>query len=262
MVALVGALALALPDRRPGGRATSRRVLVAAISIALVLGLQFSLYRIMDRFGADPLADARIPFARNTIAAAKASMPWGSGLGSFVPVYAMTEPPRDVLADTFANHAHNDVLELWLETGAVGLVILAAVALWWLLRVAAVWRPTTGQEIDGALARVGTIVIVLLIGHSVVDYPLRTNALMAVVAFAAALTVPPPTALRETRDRPAAARGKASDGSPQAPTGPPGLAGLREPRPAQPWGQNVQWPEAWRQPSSPPRGPGDGSEGE
>ena len=80
-----------------------------------LLGLQFSLYRILDRFGDDPMADARIPFARNTIAAAKAYMPWGSGLGSFVPVYAMTEPPRDVLANTFANHAHNDILELWLE---------------------------------------------------------------------------------------------------------------------------------------------------
>ena len=175
-------------------------MLIGAVSIALLLGLQFSLYRILDRFGDDPLADARIPFARNTIAAAKAYMPWGSGLGSFVPVYAMTEPPRDVLANTFANHAHNDILEVWLEMGAVGLVILAAVAIWWLLRVVAVWRPASGREIDAALARVGTIIIALLIGHSVVDYPLRTRALMAVFAFAAALTVPPPAALQDLED--------------------------------------------------------------
>ena len=42
--------------------------------------------------------------------------------------------------------------------------------------------------------------IALLIGHSVVDYPLRTNALMAVFAFAAALTVPPPAALHDFED--------------------------------------------------------------
>ena len=134
------------------------------------------------------------PFARNTIAAAKAFMPLGSGVGSFVPVYAGVEPPQDVLANTFANRAHNDVLESWLETGVVGVALMALFGLWLLVRAFALWRPASsgGRIVDHALPRAAVLVVALLIAHSLVDYPLRTGALMAMFAFASALLLPPP----------------------------------------------------------------------
>ena len=46
-------------------------------------------------------------------------MPVGAGLGTFVPVYAMFEKPEQVSL-FYVNRAHNDVLELWLETGVAG----------------------------------------------------------------------------------------------------------------------------------------------
>ena len=90
-------------------------------SRSLFFAIQYALYRILHRFPEDPLQDARIGFARNTITAALAFMPLGSGMGTFVPVYATFETAKDALLDTFANRAHNDILELWLEAGAMAL---------------------------------------------------------------------------------------------------------------------------------------------
>ena len=84
--------------------------------------------------------------------------------------------------------------------GAVGLVILAGGC--YLVAAEGCCRLATNQR-AGDRCRTGpcgTIIIALLIGHSVVDYPLRTGALMAVFAFAAALTVPPPAALQDLED--------------------------------------------------------------
>ena len=66
-------------------------LMVGAASLAVVLSFQFSLYRALDKFAIDTTPDARIAFARNTIEAAKTFMPFGSGVGSFVPVYATFE---------------------------------------------------------------------------------------------------------------------------------------------------------------------------
>ena len=119
MVALVGRLRARhlTPPRHGSKRTDSAKLLIGAIAVGGLFAVQFALYRLLDRFAVDPMADARIPFARNTIEAAKAYMPFGSGLGTFVPVYGMFEKPADAMANTFANRAHNDVLEFWLEGG-------------------------------------------------------------------------------------------------------------------------------------------------
>ena len=117
MVALAGAFALSFFDRRDTSGFTPGRLLVGTTAFAVMFASQFALYRIMERFSTDQLEDSRIVFARNTIEAAKAYMPLGSGMGTFVPVYGMFEKPEDALLDAYVNRAHNDVLELWLEFG-------------------------------------------------------------------------------------------------------------------------------------------------
>jgi O-antigen ligase len=194
IIAVIGAFALALPERRRGKRSgMSARILVGTIALSTFMAVQLSLYRILERFASDPMADPRVVIARNTIAAAKSYMPFGSGIGTFVPVYAMFEKPADVLSGVYVNRAHNDFLEVWLETGVIGPALFAVFLMWLLVRAVKVWRPArSGRAIDHALARAGVLVIALLIAHSVSDYPLRTGGLMAVFAFAAALLVPPP----------------------------------------------------------------------
>lgn len=279
IIALFGALALAFSDRRAVTGVTPAKLLLGAGAVAIMFAAQYALYRILERFEADPLEDARIAFARNTFAAAKTYMPFGSGLGSFVSVYGLFERPQDAMADTFANHAHNDVLELCLETGAAGLALVSVFVVWFVWRAATVWRELPKPElrnIDRLLARAATIVIALLIAHSFVDYPLRTSAMTAIIAFACALLLDPPAratqrridaeaieALLRRHNMPAPARSLKS--SPTLETSPASLpAALPGRSSGERWGADIDWPEAWRKPAkdastragnSPPKSP-------
>jgi O-antigen ligase len=251
MVALLGAAAVAFRDRRGGSGVTPGRVLLAATALAGLFAAQFALYRMLERFADDPLQDARITLARLTTEAAQAHMPFGSGMGTFVPVYGMLERPEDAVLDAYANRAHNDFLELWLETGVVGLGLLALFLAWLVGRSLKLWRrdaPASG--VDLSLARSATIVVALIIAHSFVDYPLRTAAMMAILAFACGvLVVPPPgvesAVTNEDRSRraPAPAR-NARAGSP--PPIQPASNAPNSPHPAERWGRDVEWPEEWR----------------
>jgi hypothetical protein len=188
-------------------------------------------------------------------------------MGTFVPVYAMFEKPEDALVNTFANRAHNDLLEVWLETGMVGPVLIALFSICLVRRSIQLWRgaPQDGRDIDHALARAATIVIALLLAHSLVDYPLRTGGMMAIMAFACALLiVPPPGVESEERVEPQGAGETKRPRSgrrtaPAAPAAPP-WASLPPIRPTEPaadlphagerWGTDIDWPEEWRNKTS------------
>ena len=103
------------------------------------------------------------------------------------------------IPNTYANHAHNDAVELWLETGIFGIVLIGAFLTWFGFRAAAIWRgpsPPGAEPIDRLLMRAGTLIVALLLVHSLVDYPLRTGAMMAIMAFACALLIEPITQRR------------------------------------------------------------------
>ena len=245
-------------DRKSRGR-TSSRLVLGAISIAGLLITQFALYRILDRFEQDPLKDARVVFGERTYEAAMAYMPWGSGLGSFVSLYAAREQPQDALVDTFANHAHNDFLELWLETGILGLAALAVYVCWWVWRSYGAWRGAAlgGEAIDHWLARASGFAILLLLLHSAVDYPLRTGCGMVVFAFASALLVPPlrPTPVAERvhvgsqrRERSPAPHHVAREDAPDAPWAPEKPSPVVAQAPGVPWTPDAEWPDAWTKP--------------
>ena len=139
IVALFGALMLAIMDRRRSSTSTPVKLLLGSVIIAVLLVLQFSLYRLLDRFD-DPLENLRIQFAQNTIHAAEAYMPFGSGFGTFTAVYPSFEPPQSVLDNRYVNHAHDDVLELWLEGGAMSLLLMAVFSGWLFMASTKAWR--------------------------------------------------------------------------------------------------------------------------
>ncbi len=112
----------------------------------------------------------------------------GSGIGSFPAIYRQYEDSARV-DRFFANHAHNDYLEVALEAGVPGLLLLAAFLLWWGRTALAAWRGPSGDAYARAAA-VGSGVILL---HSLVDFPLRTAALSALFAMCLALMVRRPT---------------------------------------------------------------------
>jgi O-antigen ligase len=265
MVSLAGVYGLVLTDRRRRTlSATPLNFLFAAAGTAFILVVQFALYRILARFNTDPLDDLRLQFARGTIEAAWAYMPFGAGMGTFVPVYGMFEKPQDLFAHAYVNHAHDDILELWLETGIFGIALMGAFAAWFVSRAAKIWRfGSVGEnEFDRSLARAATIAVALIITHSFLDYPLRTAAMTAILAFACGLmveTLAVDDRATEQHGRPSfdtTARGSAPRvmAVSSAAVAPPAVATDQEPAPShQPprprparWGDDVEWPEAWR----------------
>lgn len=289
MLAIVAVFVLAYPERRRAQSGLASKLLAVAVAVGLLFSAQFALFRILERFEADPLADSRLAFARTTLEAAKALTPFGGGVGTFVPIYANFEKLQDTMMNTYANRAHNDYFEVLLESGAAGAVLIALVVFWYVRRLPAVWRParhdgaavgsteTPLTGVDLLLARAASLVILLLALHSVVDYPLRTGAIGAVIAFAAALLVPPPASVQRSAEReqglPAAhapsrraetasasapprrsvqQAGEPRPSPPKPPvTPPPHQAGMT------PWG--TKWPDAWSNPEvgDKPRRPGD-----
>lgn len=201
VVALLAGFIVVMSGRRARGQRYLSKFLLAAIAIVVAVCSPFALFRILDRFGAEAVSDARVAIVRNTISAAEAYMPFGSGLGTFVPVYQTFEKPSDI-AVTYVNHAHNDLLELWVETGIPGLLLLSVCIVWLVRRGISAWTAAEtddARRIDRNLMRSAAIVAGLLLSHSLVDYPLRTSANMAVFAFAAGLLVPPVQVRRADR---------------------------------------------------------------
>jgi len=198
-LALIGGLCFCIGDRRlKVQRRGSSRLILMMTGAALLSFAPLTLYRISERLGSDPSVDARIPFARNTFAAAMTYMPFGSGLGSFVPVYQIFEKWSDI-GLTYANHAHNDFLEVWLETGIFGIALIVIFVIWLVRRTVRLWlekKPRSGHA-DLFLQRAAAVTLILLLAHSLFDYPLRTTAMMSVAAMAAGLLFDAPD--RENR---------------------------------------------------------------
>jgi O-antigen ligase len=267
IVALVGVFAMMFRDRRKLSGMTPSKVLAGVAAIAALLGIQFALYRILDRFTIDPLEDARIAFGHNTFRAAMSFMPFGSGMGTFVPVYGIFERPEDAIPSIYANHAHDDYLELLLETGGVGMGIVVCFFVWFGIRSVRIWRdsPTSARNIDVSLARAATIIVAVLALHSFVDYPLRTGAIMAIFAFACALLVEPLSKADDEKETRRAIAGDAifprlskresyreptavSPAPPRGKSAPDGGVGkvTTPPQSAGRWGDDIEWPEEWR----------------
>lgn len=109
--------------------------------------------------------------------------PWGSGMGSFVPIYAAIEN-LDNLSPHYLNRVHNDYLELFIEAGVPGLIALALLIAAIGGRGAAILRGRRNFPPFGVSAMVAILLVAL---HSIVDYPLRTQAIAVLFAFVLAL---------------------------------------------------------------------------
>jgi len=249
LAAIAGIAAMVLVGRRDGrdGNVAERisvgRISVAVVGFATLFAMQFGLHRMLTRFDVDPLEDLRVPLALTTLEAARHSLPFGTGLGSFVPVYATVEKATDIFGG-YANRAHNDLAELLLETGLFGAILLLVFLAWFLSRAAAVWlsAPAELAPAHAMLQRAATLVILLLLAHSLVDYPLRTTALAVVFAFASAILIAaPPSPLSDDTDFPPGSDKALRTNADRV--APPLVVRER-------WGESVQWPQSWQQPDT------------
>jgi O-antigen ligase len=122
-----------------------------------------------------------------TLRAIADSFPLGTGLGTFSGVYALQEDPAAVTV-AWVNHAHNDFLELLLETGLPGLILILTFLGWFALQTARVWR----SPFSTLFAKASTIAAAVILAHSVVDYPLRTASIAAIFGACLGMMTGPP----------------------------------------------------------------------
>jgi len=153
-------------------------MIIAAVVLSVALGRAVSLER---AFSLDVAEDLRRQALPTVWAMTQYYLPFGTGMGTFDPVYRIHEPDN-LLAVRYFNHAHNDPLEWILEGGIPAAMLLLTAVAWWLLKSVPAWR-SPGP--DKSLARAGSGILLLVLVASVTDYPARTPMIMAVAVIAA-----------------------------------------------------------------------------
>ena len=175
-------IALLVPNR------SSWKVLGVIAGVAAISILAVYLSPLQQRLGGANASSVagRERMWSTTARAAVDHAPFGSGIGSFRTAYPLYEKPEEV-TKTVVNHAHNDYLEIAMETGFPGILLLVLFLAWWVQRARAMWRPQEGYLFGQAAVIVSAVLLI----HSIVDYPLRTAALSSIMGAALALMAEP-----------------------------------------------------------------------
>ena len=131
-----------------------------------------------------------------TLRAVASHFPLGTGLGSFTGVYALNEDPAATTV-AWVNHVHNDYLELLLETGVPGLLLMIAFLAWFVLQTMRVWN----SPFASLFGKAATIAAAAMLAHSIVDYPLRTTGLAVLFGACLGMMAQPPRQSRSDEAR-------------------------------------------------------------
>jgi len=164
------------------------KLAMAVNGLALLLAFLFGFAGFADRISEGLSSDVRWPAARITWKAAVDHLPFGSGIGTFAPIFQRYEPVN-LLAETYVNRAHNDWLEAWLEGGVASAAVICALLSCFVFLAYRSWRPADPNARLVAYARAGSVCAALLAVHSLLDYPLRTTALTVMLAISCAFMI-------------------------------------------------------------------------
>lgn len=169
----------------------SRRIYVSAAGATAVaiMALTTSTGKTaLARFAS--LDDARFAYWSDVRLAIAEYWPVGSGFGTFATVYQRFESLAGV-GPSYVNHAHNDFLELLAEGGLLAPALLVPAIAFLVFASIRLFRAGGRQAwtVLGQSSAVGLLIILL---HSVVDYPLRMLSLMTLFGILSALLFAPP----------------------------------------------------------------------
>ncbi|MGK6353912.1 O-antigen ligase family protein [Sphingomonas sp. DT-207] len=177
------AIALSLASRI----SIRHRILIATIVIVVgaVVISSSPFQTMMDRF--DHIGDDnRVLFTQRSLPLVTQYWPTGAGGGVFEDLF-ITSEPIEWVKPTIMNHVHNDYVEMVIEyglTGVIALLVLAVVIL------GSIWELRRLHDRRAAAIRVaGAVIIALMALHSLVDYPLRRPATLAIFAVAIAMVL-------------------------------------------------------------------------
>jgi O-antigen ligase len=172
---------------------------IATVAVAALGVAAYAWDGIAQRLAQDPLADLRWQYLHYGTEAVKAWLPWGSGAGTFRDVYAPFEPVL-AMQQVHALHAHNDLLEVALEAGIPGLVLVAALlGLLWHAACMQFRKRTDDRGRSSTIMPAAAIAVFVPLIHSFVDYPLRTLSVAIVFATLVAVLMARPATARMTQ---------------------------------------------------------------
>ncbi|PNU04069.1 O-antigen ligase family protein [Novosphingobium guangzhouense] len=146
---------------------------VALVGAASVVSQSGRLQRSFDRF--ESLEDARPAIWSDTRNVIDRYWPVGSGIGTFDEVFQVDES-LETLSFGRARRAHNDLLEISVESGIFGLLLLVG----WLVLV--VWETVRSWHAREGTSVAPIVVFAMLLMQSTVDYPLRNQAMLCVAS--------------------------------------------------------------------------------
>jgi O-antigen ligase len=179
-----------IKDRRVqrGQRGTGWKLPVTALSVLLAVGgvftyVSFSRAQALQRVLNEADFELRLQVFPVLLRMARDMFPFGSGFGTFDPVYRIYEP-YGMLSPRYLNQAHNDLLELAITGGLPALLLLLIFMAWWAFASVRAFRAWNRPSRTSAFARLGSAMVLLLCAWSLVDYPLRVPILAAVLAIA------------------------------------------------------------------------------
>ncbi|MFZ7095382.1 O-antigen ligase family protein [Luteimonas dalianensis] len=156
-----------------------RRLLVAGSAAIAALGV-LAATRWMR---VDAAQELRQPLRQATLEVAGAHAPLGSGAGTFVPVFEQATS-GELLMPNYVNHAHNEYAQWLLEAGVLAIPAFALALIALIAAARAMLRLPPPARTAGTCALLALLAIA---AHSLVDYPLRTQAMLTVAAALAAI---------------------------------------------------------------------------
>lgn len=195
VVGLVGLAGSAIMVWRSVGRTLDRKVLwvglVCACALLVALGVAFwysgrslTLFRIAE--GASQTEELRVLAFPLIVQLIAAYFPLGAGFGSFEAVYKVIEPDS-LVTPVYLNHAHNDFLEIGVDAGLPGFILLALL----LIRLTKGAIAKLSLRGDNVMALMAIVMLTQLAIGSALDYPVRTPFMAALFCYVAFVLISP-----------------------------------------------------------------------
>lgn len=163
----------------------SRTPLMISVAVACLAAVTiiFSRAEAIDRLFAEGNGEDQRSFYWSTsLNLFKDYFPWGSGSGSFAEVFRANEPSA-LLVSTYANHVHNDWIEVALTFGLPSLLLFAAGSFLFLRSIISMVKTADSNRRFVVFGKMAAFDISMLLFASFFDYPLRTPIMMSIFAL-------------------------------------------------------------------------------
>jgi O-antigen ligase len=193
---------LVLPRPEGGGNQTAASWLsgrwvrtglfaLSALGILMLFAVSQRSPALARLLSGENIEEMRIAILPEVMKMAVDFQPFGAGFGAFEYAYRIREPAA-LLVPNYFNQAHNDWLQLAIEGGIAGVLLLLLAAVAVAVRVVRLVRKSDGSDaIARSRALLGLAVLGVIGFASLFDYPLRVPSVMAVATIAFALLIGP-----------------------------------------------------------------------